>query len=229
MEQAIKKGDFIKIGYTAKLEDGNVIDSTNAEVAKQYGIYNENARYGDITIIVGEGHVVRGFDEALENKEVGYKGEVIVPPEKGFGKYNPENKEVISIARIKEKPSVGQRIRVGDKVGTVERVIGRRAVVDFNHPLAGKNLIFEFEVKDKIEDTIGKIKALFLIHAGRDVSADIDGRKVVIELPKDASLDQYFMIGKFTAVNGIFKHLDVDEVEIVERFKKEEEKVEVKE
>jgi FKBP-type peptidyl-prolyl cis-trans isomerase SlyD len=227
MGQTIKKGDFVKISYTAKLEDKTVIDSTDAEVAKQYGIYNENARYGDIMVVVGERHVIRGLDEALGNKETGYKGEVTVPPEKAFGEYNRENKEVINIARLKERPSVGQRIRVDNRVGVVERIIGRRAIVDFNHPLAGKNIIFEFEIKKKIVDDAEKAKALFLIYTGREVDIKVNGRKIIVELPRELSIDQYFAIGKFSAINGIFKHLDVDEVEIIERFRKEEEKPEV--
>lgn len=225
MEQsAIKKGDFVKISYTAKLEDGTVIDTTDADVAKEYGIFNENARYGDIVVVVGERHVIQGLDEALEGKEVGYKGEVTVPPEKAFGEYDPENKEVISITRFKEKPRVGERIRVGERTGIVERVVGRRAIVDFNHPLAGKTIIFELEIKEKIEDDVEKVKALFFINTGKEVDVKIDGKKVIVEVPRGASIDQYFLIGKFAAVSSIFKHLDVEEVELVERFTKKEEK-----
>ncbi len=225
MEQsAIKKGDFVKISYTAKLEDGTVIDTTDADVAKEHGIFNENAKYGDIVVVVGERHVIQGLDEALEGKEVGFKGEVTVPPEKAFGEYDPENKEVVSIARFKEKPRVGERIRVGERTGVVERVVGRRAIVDFNHPLAGKTIIFELEIKEKIEDDVEKVKALFFINTGKEVDVKIDGKKVIVEIPKGASIDQYFIIGKFAAVSSIFKHLDVEEVEIVERFTKKEEK-----
>ena len=50
----ISKGDFIRISYIAKLEDGTIIDTTDEEIAKQNDIYNENARYGDIYVVVGE-------------------------------------------------------------------------------------------------------------------------------------------------------------------------------
>ncbi|AEA46112.1 peptidylprolyl isomerase FKBP-type [Archaeoglobus veneficus SNP6] len=221
---AIKAGDFIKVSYTAKLEDGTVIDTTDEEVAKEYGIYNENAKYGDITIVVGEGHVVKGLDEELVGKDVGFKGEIVVPPEKAFGEYDPENKEVVSVKRFKERPQPGQRVRIGDKVGTVERVIGRRAIIDYNHPLAGKTLIFDVEVKELIEDDAEKIKALFFINTGVDVEVELDGKKAVVEVPKGVAFSQYFAIGKFAAINAIFKLLDIEEIDIVERFKKEEEK-----
>ncbi len=217
----ISKGDFIRVSYTAKLEDGTVIDSTDEEIAKEHDIYNENARYGDIYVVVGEGHVVKGLDEDFEGKEVGYKGEVVVPPEKGFGEYDEDNKEVVSVTRFKEKPYVGQRVKIGEKIGTIERIIGRKAIVDYNHPLAGKNIIFEYEIKEKIEDDVGKVKALFVIHTGKDVEAEIEDKKVIVEVPRDAYFSQLFLIGKYRAVTDIFKYLDVDEVLLVEKFEKE--------
>ncbi|MEM4278961.1 MAG: FKBP-type peptidyl-prolyl cis-trans isomerase, partial [Archaeoglobaceae archaeon] len=114
-------GDFVRVSYTAKLEDGRVIDTTDAEVAKKEGIFNENARYGDIYIVLGEGHVLKGFEEDIVGKEVGYKGVVVVSPEKGFGEYDPNKKDTFSITRFKETPQIGQRVRIGDKIGTVER------------------------------------------------------------------------------------------------------------
>ncbi len=221
---AIKPGDFIKVSYTAKLEDGTVIDTTIEEVAREHGIYNENARYGDIALVVGEGHVVKGLDEALVGKEIEFRGEVVVPPEKAFGEYDPEKKEVVSITKFKEKPQPGQRVRVGEKVGTVERIIGRRVIVDLNHPLAGKTLTFDVEVKERIEDLAEKVKALFLIATGIDVDVVVDGKKAVVNLPKGAYFNQYFTIGKFSAVNAVFKHLDIEEIDLVEKFTKEEEK-----
>ena len=218
----ISKGDIVRISYTAKLEDGTIIDTTDEKVAKEHGIYSEDYRYGDVYVIVGEGNVVKGFDDDLEGKEVGYKGEDVVPPEKGFGEYDPEKVDTISIARLKEKPREGDRIKVGDRVGVVKRVIGRRAIVDFNHPLAGKTLIFEYEIKEKIEDLAGKIKAIFMIYTGREVDVKIDGKKAIVEVPRDFHFMPYAPLAKVSALARIFKYLDVEEVEIVERHRKEE-------
>ncbi len=218
----IAKGDIVRISYTAKLEDGTVIDTTDEKIAKEFGIYSEDYRYGDVYVIVGEGNVVKGFDEDLEGKEVGYKGKVVVPPEKGFGEYDPEKVDTISIARLKEKPKEGDRVRVGDRVGIVKRVIGRRAIVDFNHPLAGKTLIFEYEIKEKVEDLAGKIKAIFMIYTGREVDVKVDGKKAIVEVPRDFHFMPYAPLAKVSALARIFKYLDVEEVEIVERHRKEE-------
>jgi|GEM_PF-90863 FKBP-type peptidyl-prolyl cis-trans isomerase SlyD len=222
----IGKGEFIKLSYTAKLEDGTIIDSTDEEVAKEAGL-SDKARYGDIVVVVGERHVIEGLDEALVGKEVGFKGTIEVEPEKAFGKYDPDNKDIITLTKLKERPVPGQRIQVGDRYGTVERVIGRRAVVDFNHPYAGKKIIFDVEIKEKIEDPIEKIKAIFLLHTVKEVDARIEEGKVIVEVPRGASFDQFFLLGKFRALEEIFKHFkDINEVEFVERYPRPEEKIE---
>jgi len=214
----VQKGDFVKISYTARLEDGTIIDSTDEEVAKEAGL-SERARYGDIVVVVGERHVIEGLDDGLEGKEVGFKGTIEVEPEKAFGEYDPDNKDVITLTKLKEKPYPGQRIQVGDRYGTVERIIGRRVIVDFNHPYAGKKIIFDVEIKEKIEDQIEKVKALFLLHTAKDVEAKIENGKLVVEVPRGASFDQFFLLGKFRALDDIFKHFDdIKEVEFVERY-----------
>ncbi len=219
----IKQGDFIKISYTAKLEDGTVIDTTDEKVAKEYGIFDENGRYGDIVIVVGEGNVVKGLDEQLVGKEVGFKGEIVVPPEKAFGEYDPKKREIVSIRKFPERPKPGQRVRLGNRVGTVERVIGRRVIVDFNHPLAGKTIIFDIEIKEKVEKLEEKIKALFVMYTGLDVEVEVSDSTARVLIPKGASLNQIFVIGKYDAVSKAFKLLNIDTIEIVEKFVKEEE------
>lgn len=225
----ISNGDFVKISYTAKLETGEVIDTTSEEVAKRSGIFNENTKYGDIYAVVGEGHVLKGLDEDLVGKEVGYKGEVKIPPAKAFGEYDPSKKDSISITKFREKPEVGQRVRIGEKFGTVERIIGRRVIVDFNHPLAGKNIIFEYEIKEKLERLEEKLKALFMIHTGIELkNLSVDGEKAIVEVPNEAYLNQLFLIGRYRVVRDAFRLLNLKEIQIVEKFEKkaEEGKVE---
>lgn len=210
----IRKGDFVRISYTAKLEDGTVIDTTDEKTAKEHGIYREEAKYGDIVVVVGEGQVVKGLDEMLEGKEVGFKGSIEIPPEKAFGKYDPNKREFISISKFRERPSPGQRVLVGEKVGTVEKVIGRRVLVNYNHPLAGKKIIFDLEIKEKIEDTREKVKSLITIYTGRDVEVKVENSKAVIEKTFDPSTQKFLSEKVFKLVP------EVSEIVFIERFKR---------
>jgi len=126
-----------------------------------------------------------------------------IPPEKAFGEYNPELKDTFSINRFKEKPEIGQRVRIGNRIGTIERIVGRRVIVDFNHPLAGKKITFEYEIKEKLERLEDKIRALFVIHTGVDAKeVKIDGDKAAVEVSSDVYLNQIFLIGRYRASKG---------------------------
>jgi len=117
---AVQKGDFIKLSYTGKLQSGAVFDTTDANVAKENGIYNEKANYGPETIVVGKGYVVAGLDEDIIGKDVGEKGHVEVPPEKGFGMRRLDLIETIPAKKFKEKVKPGMRVQVQGRAGVVE-------------------------------------------------------------------------------------------------------------
>jgi len=80
----IEKGDFIRVSYSGKTDEGRVFDTTEEDVAKANSIYNEKGKYGGDVVIVGAKHTVAGLDEDFVGKEVGYTGSVTIPPEKAF-------------------------------------------------------------------------------------------------------------------------------------------------
>ena len=190
----VQKGDVIRLHYTGKVkETGEIFDTTFEEVAKEAGIYNEKGIYGPVPIAVGAGHVLSGLDEQLEGLEVGKKYEIIVPPEKGFGKRDPKLIKTFTLGQFRRQgiyPFPGMPIEIetesGRKLkGRVLTVSGGRVRVDFNHPYAGKHLVYEVEVLEKIEDPIEKVKALIELRM-----PNVDKEKVIIEVgEKDVSVD----------------------------------------
>lgn len=190
----VEKGDVIKLRYTGKIkETGEIFDTTEEEVAKQAGIYKENGVYGPVPIAVGAGHVLRGLDEALEGLEVGKKYEIEVPPEKGFGKRDRKLIKTFTLGQFRRQgiiPFPGMPVEIetesGRKLkGRVLTVSGGRVRVDFNHPYAGKHLVYEVEVVEKIDDPIEKVKAMIELRLPR-----VDANKVIIEVgEKDVVVD----------------------------------------
>jgi len=165
----VQKGDVIRLHYTGKVkETGEIFDTTFEDVAKEAGIYSEKGIYGPVPIAVGAGHVLGGLDEQLEGLEVGEKYEIIVPPEKGFGKRDPKLIKTFTLGQFRRQgiyPFPGMPVEIetesGRKLkGKVMTVSGGRVRVDFNHPYAGKHLVYEVEIVEKIEDPIEKVKAL---------------------------------------------------------------------
>nr|WP_206203564.1 peptidylprolyl isomerase [Thermococcus sp. M36] len=190
----VQKGDVIRLHYTGKVkETSEVFDTTYEEVAKKAGIYSEKGIYGPVPIAVGAGHVLSGLDEQLEGLEVGKKYEIIVPPEKGFGKRDPKLIKTFTLGQFRRQgifPFPGMPVEIetesGRKLkGRVLTVSGGRVRVDFNHPYAGKHLIYEVEVIEKIEDPIEKVKALIELRMPM-----VDTEKVIIEVgEKDVTVD----------------------------------------
>ncbi|WP_457752151.1 FKBP-type peptidyl-prolyl cis-trans isomerase [Thermococcus sp.] len=190
----VQKGDVIRLNYTGKVkETGEIFDTTFEEVAKDAGIYREDGVYGPVPIAVGAGHVLKGLDEQLEGLEVGKKYEIIVPPEKGFGKRDPKLIKTFTLGQFRRQgiyPFPGMPVEIetdsGRKLkGRVMTVSGGRVRVDFNHPYAGKHLVYEVEIVEKIEDPIEKVKALIELRMPK-----IDSEKVVIEVgEKDVTVD----------------------------------------
>lgn len=154
----VKNGDFIRIEYTEMVE-GQVIATTDKDVATEKGIFSEDAQYGPHLIVVGAGQLVKGYEDDLIGKEIGYSGTVEIAPENAFGLRDPKLVEIVPINRFKEqKPVPGMRVGVENKVGTVTRVIGRKVNVDFNHPLAGRTIVYDYKIVENIDDQLEKLK-----------------------------------------------------------------------
>ncbi|CAB49667.1 FKBP-type peptidyl-prolyl cis-trans isomerase [Pyrococcus abyssi] len=182
----VNRGDVIRINYTGRVkETGEIFDTTYEDVAKEAGIYNPKGVYGPVPIAVGAGHVIPGLDKRLIGLEVGKKYTIEVPPEEGFGLRDPKLIKVFTIGQFKKQgiiPFPGLEVEVttesGRKMkGRIITVSGGRVRVDFNHPLAGKTLVYEVEIVEKIEDPIEKIKALIELRLPM-----IDKDKLIIEV-----------------------------------------------
>ncbi len=217
---SIEKGNFIKVSYTGKNDD-RIFDTTDEEIAKANGIYNEKGKYGGDIIIVGAGHTVAGLDEDFIGKEVGYKGSVSIPPEKAFGHRNPELIESIPITKFKDRPQVGMPVEVDGRTGVVIRVIGRMTQVDFNRFLAGQTVTYDYEIKEIIEDTESKIKGLLGLYIGKDFSVRINEGTVTVEIEPELTFNQRWLMSKRQIANEIINSTEIKEVLYVEKYNKD--------
>ncbi|NOZ58652.1 MAG: peptidylprolyl isomerase [Euryarchaeota archaeon] len=230
----LEKGDFVKINYTGRIKDGEVFDTTIEEVAKQHGIYDPRMRFKAQAIVIGAGHVIPGLDEALVGMEVGEKRVVEIPPEKGFGLRDPSKVKVVPMREFRKqglRPYPGMRIEVEGKVGRVQSVSGGRVLVDFNSELAGKTLVYEVNVEEKINKLEEKIRLLLERHFPyadpneHEIRCE-DGR-AIITLSDAVKLRSDAFIAKHLVAREVFEYLEgIEEVEFQEVYRKPEEKKE---
>lgn len=191
----VKKGDFVELEYTGRIKDLNIVfDTTSEKEAKENNIYNEKASYGPIIICIGQNHVIKGFDEQLEGRELGKKYQIELRPEKGFGKKDAKLIQLVATSKfIKQKinPMPGLQVNIDGLMGMIRTVSGGRTLVDFNHPLAGKELIYDFKINKIVKDDEEKLKAFLRLQLNlKEIKAYIKEGNATItlnikqELPK---------------------------------------------
>jgi len=139
-------GDGLKISleYTLSLADGTKVES--------------NVGQEPLTFVQGSRHLVPGLEKAINGMKAGQKKRVEVPPDQAYGIYDPDAQ--LKVPKHKVPPTV----KVGDELASppkfpyklrVLEVTDEQVVLDTNHPLAGKTLVFDVKIL-KIERASGK-------------------------------------------------------------------------
>jgi peptidylprolyl isomerase len=136
-----KYGDTVKVHYTGILEDGSLFGTTIGNAPMQFTI--------------GEDRVIPGFEDAIINMHLGEQKVTTIPMERGFG---PRREENILAVKRENFPrylevEAGQQLKVPlegnhSAVITVIDVSESAVILDTNHPLSGKDLIFDIELVD---------------------------------------------------------------------------------
>ena len=224
---AIKEGDFIRLSYSGKVGD-NVFDSTNEDEVKKAGIHSQNAVYGPVTICVGQKHVILGLDEELVGKKAGAEGTVTVAPDKAFGERDPKRIKSFPKNQFKEKPVRGMPVKLEEQgEGTVVDVIGSKVIVDFNAPLAGQTLTYDYKIEEKVTDPLDQLRGLVRLYAGRDMEITMDGEKATVTLPPGINYDRRWLLWRGRIIHEGFELINgLGEIVFVETFRKPEKKEE---
>ena len=138
---AAKNGDTVRIHYTGKLEDGTMFDTS--------------AQREPLEFTIGKNRIIPGFEQAVIGMIPGESKTVNIPVEMAYGAHKPEM--VVTVDR-KElpadlKPVLGQQLQVSQDennviVVSVTAITDTHVTLDANHPLAGKNLVFDIRLVD---------------------------------------------------------------------------------
>ncbi len=160
--EGIQDGDFVRLAYTLRtVDDDRVIDTTDKEIAEENDLDTEEFEFEPRVIVIGAGHVFEAVDEDIIGKEAGDEGSVEIPAEEAFGEYNSDQVRTISAEKIPEDDRYpGAHVTIDGESGHVETVIGGRARVDFNHPLAGEDLEYDYEIVDVVDDRTEQAEGL---------------------------------------------------------------------
>jgi FKBP-type peptidyl-prolyl cis-trans isomerase 2 len=143
----VESGDVVSVDYVGKLKDGTVFDTSVKEAAVEAGIYNQMRNYEPLTFSVGAGQMIQGFDDGVVGMKVGEIKTLEIPAEEAYGEYDPELSREFPVEAVAFIPEVGMQLATDDGLRGVVKEVGEKSfVIDFNHELAGKMLIFEVTV-----------------------------------------------------------------------------------
>jgi peptidylprolyl isomerase len=172
-DKKVEEGDFVLLKITARTQKGKIFRVSSEEDAKKAGIYEEEkAKQGFYTpefVIIGKpGFLNEGLTEILKEMQYFVKKSVQIPPQKAFGKRDPQKIERIGIAKFRmlnegKNPEFGKEFtnKKGQR-GIVTNIVQGKVIIDYNHPLAGQSIDYNLEVIDKIESFEEKIEYFML-------------------------------------------------------------------
>jgi len=233
----LAKGDFILVDFVAKVKDtGEIFDLTIEEVAKKENIHRDNVVYEPMLVVLGEGWMLKSLEEKLYELNPGDEKSIELKPEEAFGVRDPSKVKIISAREVSRRgvtPRPGVRVELDDGVALIRSVGSGRVVLDFNHPLAGKTLVYDIHIVKKLE--ILKEKILALIHR-RIPKVDVNKfvitirkNSITIEVPEEARFVeglQFAKRGVIRDIERLFK--DIAWVKFTETYKFEREKPKAK-
>lgn len=162
MTEKVQHHDFVELDYTGKLTDGTVFDTTSEKVATEHHFQSQNHKYQPAVICVGERQLLPGLDMQLVDKELGKEYSVTLPPEQAFGKRDIKQVKIIPMNMFRQhnvQPQPGLQVDVDGEKGIITRVSGGRVMVNFNHPLAGKEVLYTYKILRKVTDQKEKVSA----------------------------------------------------------------------
>jgi len=128
----------VKVHYTGRLEDGTVFDTSIAEGREP------------LEVELGLGQLIKGFEDGLIDMSEGEKKTIEISVENAYGEPKPEFINEVPKTNVPEGIQVGESLQGMGPQGPVNvqviEVNEETVTLDANHPLAGKNLIFDLEV-----------------------------------------------------------------------------------
>ena len=134
----IEMNSTVSVNYTGKLEDGSIFDSSLGEGREP------------LKATLGQGSLIKGFEDGLIGMSIGDKKTIEIEAIDAYGMVRPDFIAEIPLSQVPEGTKIGDNLQGMGPQGPVNvRVVNvteTMAVIDANHPLAGKKLIFDLEV-----------------------------------------------------------------------------------
>ena len=232
----VQKGDYILLEYTVtSKDDGKVVETTVEDTAKQANIYNPDEVYGPRLIIVGETKLFEPLEQAILATDEGGEINVEVPPDKAFGERDQGKVKTLSIREFYKYgkiPKPGDVVEMDGQQARVISISSGRAILDFNHPLAGKTLLIKGRIVKKLVTDEEKAKQIVRVYLPRvedgdlEVRVDREAKSITVKLPSSTLFIDKIGSVKLRMAEDLAEKFGAEKVQFIEEItvKKEEQK-----
>ena len=134
----VTENSTVVVNYTGKLEDGTIFDSS----------LNEGREPLETTL--GQGQLIKGFEDGLVDMSVGDKKTIFIESKDAYGEYLDHLIQEVEKEKVPQDVVPGVTLHAETQMGPINFVVNEvksdTVVLDANHPLSGKNLMFDLEV-----------------------------------------------------------------------------------
>jgi len=229
----MEEGDLIYVDYDIWVmpddedQEPTLFDTTDEEKAKEEEIFDEESMYGSRPVVIGGENIAEGFGDALKEADIDEDNSVEVPPEKGIGNRDPEKIELYSRREMERRdiePVEGKQVEIDNRRGRIIQATAGRVRIDFNHPLAGKTLRYDFKITEKPEDPEEIAEAILeMDYQKADYVVEDTDDGIDIILPEQCKYDQNWFVAKYRIVGDLREHLDAEKIRFIEEYVEKDE------
>ncbi len=210
-------GTIIHVDYDLfNAETEKLIVTTREDVAKEHDVHDVNRTYSPMVTVVGDGRLIPGFEAHMAEAEAETDYTLDIEATEAYGERDAGLVETIGqnvlmrSVRDPEMLAIGAPVEIGGRTGVLQFLSAGRARIDYNHPLAGVTLRYNYRVTKVVEDRTEKVETLLNMNTGRDdFEISFEDDDLTVTTPENLAYDQNWAYAKFSLVTTLREHLGV--------------------
>ena len=210
-------GTIVHVDYDLfNAETEKLIETTREDVAKEHDVHEEDRTYSPMVTVVGDGRLIPGFEAHLAEAETETDYTLDIEATEAYGERDAGLVETIGqnvlmrSVRDPEMLAIGAPVEIGGRTGVLQFLSAGRARIDYNHPLAGVTLRYNYRVTKVVEDRTEKVETLLNMNTGRDdFEISFEDDDLTVTTPENLAYDQNWAYAKFSLVTTLREHLGV--------------------
>ena len=220
----MEEGTIVHVDYDLyNADSGDLIETTREEVAKEKEIHQEGRSYTPLVCVVGAGNLISGFEDSLLEAEADKDISVEIAPADAYGEKDPDQIETISVDKLLRHVRdpkalyIGGPVSIEGRQGTLSYLAAGRARIDYNHPMAGRTLKYDYKIVKVIEGKEEKVAALLEANTGQEgFEVSFDGDDISVVVPQTMLFDPNAAMQKFRLVTVLRDAVQAGKVSFVE-------------